>query len=51
MLGKIVGIEDNIVTINLNINVDEFQSLTNLLVSMEDSKHNIIDETVLQRGK
>lgn len=44
MLGKIISIEDNTVTIKLEIEVDKIQSLTNLLVIMQDSKNNFIGE-------
>lgn len=51
MLGKITAIEDNIVTIDLAIDVEKFQSLTNLLVCMQDARYNIIGEVVNVMGK
>ena len=44
MLGKIISIEDNTVTIKLDVEVDKVQSLSNLLVSMQDSNNNYIGE-------
>jgi len=44
MLGKIISIEDNTVAISLDIQLDKFQSLTNLLVVMQDAKANIVGE-------
>ena len=44
MLGKIVSIEENIVIVDLDIDLDKFQSLNSLLVSMQDVKANIIGE-------
>ena len=44
MLGKIISIEDNTVTIKLEIEVDKIQSLTNLLVIMQDGDNNYIGE-------
>lgn len=44
MLGKIISIKDNTVTIKLDIEVDKMQSLSNLLVSMQDNDKNYIGE-------
>lgn len=44
MLGRIIGIEDNIVLIKLDIDLEKFQSLINLHVIMEDYERNIIGE-------
>ena len=44
MLGKIISIEDNTVTIKLEVEVDKIQSLTNLLVIMQDNDKNYIGE-------
>ena len=44
MLGKIISIKDNTVTIKLDIEVDKMQSLSNLLVSMQDNDRNYIGE-------
>lgn len=44
MLGTIIGIEENIVLIRLNIELDKYQSLLNLHVIMEDSQNKIVGE-------
>ena len=44
MLGKIISIKDNTVTIKLDIEIDKMQSLSNLLVSMQDNDKNYIGE-------
>ena len=46
MLGKIIGVEDNIVLIKLNIELDKFQSLTSLHVVMEDTERKIVGEII-----
>lgn len=46
MLGKIISIEDNIVTIKLAIDIDKYQSLSNLLVTMQDKDNNFIGEII-----
>ena len=44
MLGTIIGTEENVVLIRLNIELDKFQNLINLHVLMEDSEHKIVGE-------
>ena len=44
MLGKIIEINDNTVTIKLEVDVDQVQSLSNLLVIMQDETTNFIGE-------
>ncbi len=44
MLGTIIGIEENVILIRLNIELDKYQSLINLHVLMEDSTHKIVGE-------
>lgn len=44
MLGTIIGIEENIVLIRLNIELDKYQSLLNLHVIMEDRQNKIVGE-------
>lgn len=46
MLGSIVGIEENLVLIKLNIDLDKFQSIMNLHVILDDEKNKIIGEIV-----
>lgn len=46
MLGTIIGIEENLVIIKLNIDLDRFQSLMNLHVILDDDKNKIIGEIV-----
>ncbi|MDO4963501.1 MAG: DUF87 domain-containing protein [bacterium] len=44
MLGNIIGLEDNVVILKLNINLDEVQSIINLYVLFEDNERKIIGE-------
>ena len=44
MLGKIIGIEDNTVLVNLNVKLDEIQNIINLYVVLEDKERKIIGE-------
>lgn len=46
MLGNIIGIEENIVLVNLNIDLNKVQNLVNLMVIMEDQEKKIIGEIV-----
>lgn len=46
MLGKIIGINENLVEIGLNVNVNETQSLLNLFVLFSDSNKNYVGEIV-----
>lgn len=46
MLGNIIGIEENIVLLNLNIDLNKIQNLVNLMVVMEDQEKKIIGEIV-----
>lgn len=44
MLGKIIGIEENVVLVELAIDLDKFQSLVNLHVIMKDVEREIVGE-------
>lgn len=44
MLGTIIGIEENVVLIRVNIELDKYQSLLNLHVIMEDKQNKIVGE-------
>lgn len=46
MLGKIIGIEENIVFVKLSISANEFQNLINIYVIMEDEVRKIVGEIV-----
>ena len=46
MLGTIIGIEEDTVLLKLNIKLDEFQSLINLHVVMEDTDKMLVGEIV-----
>lgn len=46
MLGKIVGIEENIVFVKLGIPAEQFQNLINIYVIMEDEQRKIVGEIV-----
>ncbi len=46
MLGKIIGLENNIVLLKLNIDLEQYQSLINLHVIMEQGEQKIIGEIV-----
>lgn len=46
MLGNIIGIEENIVLINLNIDLNRVQNLINLMVIMESEDKKIIGEII-----
>ncbi len=46
MLGNIIGIQDNIVLLKLNIKLEEMQNIINLYVLFEDSHRNIIGEII-----
>ena len=46
MLGSIVGIEENIVLINLNIDLKKVTSLINLMVIMENEEKKIVGEII-----
>lgn len=46
MLGNIIGIEENIVLINLNIDLNRVQNLINLMVIMESEERRIIGEII-----
>ena len=44
MLGKIIGIENNVLQFSLNINLEEMDNIINHYVSIEDSEKRIIGE-------
>ena len=46
MIGKIVGIEENCVYVKLDLELDKFQNLIQLYVTIEDNESNIIGEIV-----
>lgn len=46
MLGRIIGIEDSVVELELNVELDRIQNLNNLYVVMEDSSNSVIGEIV-----
>ena len=46
MLGNIVGIEENTVLINLNIDLTRISNLINLMVIMESEEKRIIGEII-----
>ena len=46
MLGKIIGISENIIEISLNVNVSETQNLVNLFVLLSDNGKNFVGEVV-----
>ena len=46
MLGTIIGIEEDTVLLKLAINLNEFQSLVNLHVVMEDGDKLLVGEIV-----
>lgn len=50
MLGKIIGIEENMVTIQLSVDLNRIQSLINLYVVMEDDGKTLIGEVVNLNG-
>lgn len=46
MLGKIVGIEDGVVSLKLDVELDRIQNLVNLYVIMEDVNKKIVGEII-----
>ena len=44
MIGNIIGIEENTVLINLNIDLNKIQNLIGLMVVMEDGDKKIVGE-------
>lgn len=46
MLGRIIGIEDSVVELELNVELDRIQNLNNLYVVMEDANNSVIGEIV-----
>ena len=46
MIGKIIGIEENCVYVKLDLELDKFQNLIQLYVTIEDKESNIIGEVV-----
>ena len=46
MIGDIIGIDENIVTVKLNIKIEEVQSLINFYVIMDDGDRKIIGEII-----
>lgn len=46
MLGKIIGIEDNRVSLKLNVKLEEIQNIINLYVILEDTDKKLVGEIV-----
>ena len=46
MLGSVIGVEENLVTIKLNVELDKIQSLINLHVIMEDEERKTVGEMI-----
>ena len=46
VLGKIIGIKDNIVLLKLNVKLEEMQNIINLYVMFEDNEKKLIGEIV-----
>lgn len=46
MLGKIVGIEENVVLLKLAIEIDKFENLINIHVIMDDGKRKVVGEII-----
>ena len=46
MLGKIIGIEENVVLVSMEIDLSKFQSLINLYVVMEDKEKKVVGEII-----
>ena len=46
MLGKIIGIKDNIALLKLNVKLEEMQNIINLYVMFEDNEKKLIGEIV-----
>lgn len=50
MLGRIIGIEDSVVELELNVELDRIQNLNNLYVVMEDANNSVIGEIICIKG-
>ena len=50
MLGRIIGIEDSVVELELNVELDRIQNLNNLHVVMEDANNSVIGEIIGIKG-
>ena len=50
MLGKIVGIQENIVYLKLSIRLEELQNIINLYVLIDDNEHKLIGEVIDIKG-
>jgi len=50
MLGNIIGIEENVVLLKLNIQLDKFENLINIHVVIEDEKRKIVGEITDIKG-
>ena len=50
MLGRIIGIEDSVVELELNVELDRIQNLNNLYVVMEDANNSFIGEIICIKG-
>ncbi len=50
MLGRIIGIEDSVVELELNVELDRIQNLNNLYVVMEDANNSVIGEIIGIKG-
>ena len=50
MLGRIIGIEDSVVELELNVELDRIQNLNNLYVVMEDANNSVVGEIICIKG-
>ena len=46
MLGNIIGIEDNVILLKLNVELDKIQNLINMYVVFEEDKYLTVGEIV-----
>ena len=46
MLGKIIGIEENVVLLRLNVKIEEMVNIINLYVVLEDKDKRLIGEII-----
>ena len=50
MLGRIIGIEDSVVELELNVELDRIQNLNNLYVVMEAANNSVVGEIICIKG-
>ena len=46
MLGTIISIDDNILSLKLNVSLDEFQNILNMYVIIEDEDQKVVGEVI-----